>query len=128
MTNSPELPLTDATLETILRALFNDVAEVKTEMTNLRADFKLMHGDLLVEIHRYHIPGPAGEPGPPGQRGEIGKQGEPGQPGERGEKGEQGGMGEPGPPGERGLQGAKGDPGDVTTINQWPLGHPQNPT
>ncbi|EBI1608766.1 hypothetical protein FKY46_27195 [Salmonella enterica] len=62
-------------------------------------------------------PGPQGEPGPQGPKGDPGPQGEPGpqgpkgDPGPQGEPGPQGPKGDPGPQGEPGPQGPKGDPG-----------------
>jgi len=96
-----EIPLTLESLETVLRALFTDVEELKRGQADLLALFQRMRGELLVELHDLTQPGPVGPPG------------------ERGEKGE---------PGERGPQGAKGPKGDQgEIINRYPLGHPQNP-
>ncbi|EIO9330476.1 prophage tail fiber N-terminal domain-containing protein, partial [Salmonella enterica] len=56
-------------------------------------------------------PGPQGEPGPQGPKGDPGPQGEPGPQGPKGDPGPQGGPGPKGDPGPQGVPGPKGDPG-----------------
>ncbi|EBE5441451.1 hypothetical protein FOE27_25835 [Salmonella enterica] len=56
-------------------------------------------------------PGPQGEPGPQGPKGDPGPQGEPGPQGPKGDPGPQGVPGPKGDPGPQGEPGPKGDPG-----------------
>lgn len=85
---SAEMPVTKAHAESI------DL--LYTEVSDLRA--------LLKSI-------PAGEPGPPGERGADGAAGPVGPQGERGETGAQGEAGPKGDPGETGADGAVGPQG-----------------
>ena len=88
-----EIPLTLESLETVLRALFADVAEIKRGQSELATQFRTLRGELLVELHDLVQPGP---PGPPGDKGDKGEQG------------------------EKGERGEKGDTGAVTPVNVFP--------
>ena len=74
----------------------------------------LSESEVVQLIQQHSTPGPQGEPGPKGEKGdtgELGPQGEKGDTGELGPKGEKGDIGEQGPQGERGEKGEQGEPG-----------------
>ncbi len=98
---SSPLVLNLENLEAILRALFNDVSELRAAQADLGARFDRLHGDLLREFDAHIAPGAAGPVGPPGSPGPADPKGE---------------TGVPGPPGPQGE-----------VINRYPLGHPKNP-
>ena len=74
----------------------------------------LSESEVVQLIQDHSTPGPQGEPGPRGEKGDTGEpgpQGEKGDTGEPGPQGEKGNTGEPGPQGERGEKGEQGEPG-----------------
>ncbi|WP_071190986.1 collagen-like protein [Trichormus sp. NMC-1] len=115
--------LGDKGLEQRVAALEKISSTILSQLTATKSIANQALGLAKQALGKSGVPGPKGEPGKQGAKGDRGFKGEPGKPGAKGDrgfkgepgkqgaKGERGFKGEPGKPGAKGDRGFKGEPG-----------------